>query len=298
VVLKGCEILATVAALTPSDVEMRPAMAQRLERGGHPASLVRAAVQTDVGAVRERNEDVAYVDPRLRFFLLADGMGGRLGGDVASATAVDLVRGLLEAAAGDLAAFAAAPGPSERERVRRRIDRAVRDANDVVFARSILTPELDGMGTTLEVVVLLAGEVFVAHVGDSRTYLIRDRRAHRLTADHTVAREMNRAGTISDEEEARSPMRSVLTNVIGCHPAVEVDHVDLRVRAGDRLLLCSDGLYDHFRPDELAVLLSDHAEPASALAELVIQARARGGQDNITGIVIAAAGRSTPRAGV
>jgi protein phosphatase len=142
------------------------------------------------------------------------------------------------------------------------------------------------MGTTLEVVVVVAGEAFVAHVGDCRTYLVRDGRARRLTEDHTVAHALCTAGRISDDDESRSPMRSVLTNMIGCSVDVVVDHVHVALRAGDRLLMCSDGLYDHLRTPELGACASTAPGPEPAVTELVTRARARGGEDNITGIVI------------
>src|SRR2546423_2249008 len=150
---------------------------------------------TDVGVVRERNEDAAYVDPARRFVILADGMGGHRAGDVASAMAVEIVRGALEAGARELAAFAEAPSVVARRRGHAVVERAIVLANEAILARGHAEADKHGMGTTLEVVLVLAGELFVAHVGDSRTYLVRDGRIVQLTADHTVAETMRRAGT-------------------------------------------------------------------------------------------------------
>ncbi len=246
---------------------------------------VRGVMQTDVGAVRERNEDAAYVDGRQRFFIVADGMGGHSAGDVASALAVRTVRDALDAASPQLTTYVAAPTPAGRDGIRSLLERAVRAANDAVLTRSLEELDKHGMGTTLEVVVVLGDEAFVGHVGDSRTYLVRDGAAMLATSDHTVAQAMRRAGTLTDTQVEVSPMRSVLSNAIGISADVTVDHVHLRLRARDRLLLCSDGLYDYFAPEELARWISQQASDA-ALTCLVDQACSRGGADNITGIIV------------
>jgi protein phosphatase len=242
-------------------------------------------MKTSVGAVRERNEDAGYVDGKHRFFVVADGMGGHSAGDVASALAVSVVRVALEDASPQLASFATAPTRAGREEIRLLLEQAVRAANHAVLARSQRELDKHGMGTTLEVALVLAGEAFVSHVGDSRTYLMRDEAAVQATIDHTVAQVMRRAGTLSPEEADTSPMRSVLSNAIGISADVAVDHVHLRLRPGDRLLLCSDGLYEYFTPNELAAWVSHHPGEA-ALAGLIDQACSRGGSDNITGIVV------------
>lgn len=235
--------------------------------------------------MRERNEDAAYVDDKRRFFIVADGMGGHSAGDVASALAVSTVRAELESDTLLLATFEAAPTERRRQQLRTLLARAANAANQAVLERSRREADKHRMGTTLEVVLVLAGEAFVCHVGDSRTYLIRDGAARQLTDDHTVAQVMRRAGTLSPAEADSSPMRSVLCNAIGVSPDVSVDHGHLVLHPGDRLLVCSDGLYDYFQPDELARWVSCHAGEA-ALAGLVAQACERGGADNITGIVV------------
>ena len=244
---------------------------------------MRAVLRTDVGVVRERNEDAAYVDPDGRFAVLADGMGGHSAGDVASNMAVDIVREVLEREVGDLRAFANAQPARRRRRVRNLLERAIRLANDAIRLRSKAEPDKRGMGTTLEVVVLLGGALFVAHVGDSRTYLVRDGAITQLTEDHTVAERMRRAGTWTDEEAAASPMRSALSSAVGVASGFVIDHADVVLETGDRVLLCSDGLYDYFSDDELAAGLA--ADPLD-LDALIAQARDRGGHDNITGIVL------------
>jgi protein phosphatase len=240
----------------------------------------RALVRTDVGVVRQRNEDAAYADPEGRFVVLADGMGGHAAGDVASRMAVDTLRGVLEREAAELTGFAAAPPGKRRRRVRNLIERGVRLANDMILARSAAEPDKRGMGTTLEVVLVLGGTMYVAHVGDSRTYLVREGKAKLLTEDHTVAERMRRAGTWTEEEAAASPMRSALSSALGVLSGFIIDHYDVVLQPGDRVLVCSDGLYDYFSAEEIAAGVDD-------LDALVAEARARGGHDNITGVVLA-----------
>jgi serine/threonine protein phosphatase PrpC len=240
---------------------------------------MRVVLRTDVGVVRERNEDAAYVDPLGRFALLADGMGGHSAGDVASGMAIDILREVLERELGELRSFANAQPARRRKRVRNLLERGIRLANDAIRLRSQAERDKRGMGTTLEVLVVLGGALFVAHVGDSRTYLVRDGAITQLTEDHTVAERMRRAGTWSDEEAAASPMRSALSSAVGVASGFVIDHADVVLEHGDRVLVCSDGLYDYFSADELGEGIDD-------LDALVAEARARGGHDNITGIVL------------
>ncbi len=251
----------------------------------HSCGPVRGVLRTDVGAIRERNEDSGFVNGRQRFFVVADGMGGHSAGDIASALAVDTVRDILDHASPQLATYVAAPTPAGRDGIRSVLERAVREANHAVLTRSLEEPDKHGMGTTLEVVVVLGDEAFIGHVGDSRTYLVRDGAALQATDDHTVAQAMRRAGTLTDTEVDSSPMRSVLSNAIGISADVTVNQVHLRLRAGDRLLICSDGMYEYFAAEEMARWVTSHGADA-ALTGLIDEACSRGGADNITGIIV------------
>ncbi len=243
-------------------------------RPGGRRLAVRAALRTDVGVVRERNEDAAYVDPDGRFAILADGMGGQGAGDIASEMAVDAVRRCLDNV----------PGVRPHE-ARTLLERAVRLANEAVLARSRRESDKAGMGTTLDVVLITGVDAYVAHVGDSRTYLVADGTARRLTSDHTVAEVMRRAGELTDEEARNSPTRSVLCNAIGIEEATAIDHAHVRLRRGDRLLLCSDGLHEYLPDDEVAPRVGD-GDPEVALEALVAHAHEAGGHDNITGVIL------------
>jgi serine/threonine protein phosphatase PrpC len=254
-----------------------------MEGGMGGGNGVRTLVRTDVGVVRERNEDAAYVDPDGRFAVLADGMGGHSAGDIASNMAVEILRQVLERESGELNAFASAPAAKRRRRVRNLVERGIRIANDAILERSQAESDKRGMGTTLEVVLVLGGVLFVGHVGDSRTYLVRKGEITQLTEDHTVAERMRRAGTWSDEEAAASPMRSALSSAVGVVSGFVIDHADVVLEPGDRVLVCSDGLYDYFSEAELAEAIGGDTADLDAL---IAEARARGGHDNITGVVL------------
>ncbi len=242
------------------------------------------AMRSDVGMVREANEDVAYIDSEGTFFVVSDGIGGHAAGEVASAVAVDVVSAKMRGARDVFASYATAPSPSGRETIHRLLEHAVRSANDAVVERAAALSEERGMGATIDVVVVLGNEAFGVHVGDSRVYHVRDSHAVLATLDHTVAQVMQRAGQISEQEAATSRMRSVLCNAIGS-PNITVDHLYLRLETGDRLLMCTDGLYEYFDDDELGRRVSDQT-PGAALDALIDDACTRGGRDNITGIIV------------
>jgi serine/threonine protein phosphatase PrpC len=253
---------------------------------GQPTVQLDAAMLTDVGVVRERNEDSAYIDPGHEFFIVADGMGGHAAGEVASAMAVDQVRKALENARETIADFARTPDEDRRKVVLDVLEAAVRSAHESVYERGMCETDKHGMGTTLDVVLVAGQEAFVAHVGDSRTYLIRDSQAAQLTTDHTVAEVLVIEGKLSLEEAQISPLRTILVNAIGVAPDVGIEMAHLQLREDDLLLLCSDGLHDYFPVDqELADRLAQDS-PEEALTELVELAKERGGHDNITGIVL------------
>lgn len=224
---------------------------------------------TDVGLVRAANEDSYLVDDALGVFAVADGMGGHAAGEIASSTAVEALRAAL--ARGD------------------DVVTAVLDANAEVFSRAHRQQSLAGMGTTLTVAVTEGGRhLRLGHVGDSRAYLLRDGVLDRLTDDHSMVEELLRAGRITAEEAAVHPQRNIVTRAIGISPLdLEVDTRLVEVAAGDRVMLCSDGLSGLTTPTELQSLLDDRTcSPQEAATRLVDLALAHGGDDNVTVVVI------------
>ncbi len=230
-----------------------------------------AAGATDVGRVRSGNEDELLIAEPL--YAVADGMGGHAAGEVASAAAMEA---LLVAFDGNRS------GPGLVD--------AVRDANRAVWEQSRGRSELRGMGTTLTAVALIdeGGEevLAIAHVGDSRAYLLRDGELTQVTEDHSVPEELRRAGRLSPEEAATDPRRHVLTRVLGVDSEVEVDTAQLVPYKGDRLLLASDGLFGELSDDEIASILRRRSDPDRVAKQLVAMAKDAGGADNITVVVI------------
>jgi len=241
---------------------------------------------TDVGVVRDHNEDSAHMEPNSGFFIVADGMGGHAAGEVASAMAVETVKKTLEEAQAEIQAFKKAPTDAGRRQLVQLLQQAVLQAHQAVYQRGQTESDKQGMGTTLDVVLVAGAEAFVAHVGDSRTYLVRDGRSSQITTDHTVAEVLVIEGKLTIEEAQVSPLRTILVNAIGVSADVGVEMAHVTLKRNDRLLLCSDGLHDYFPvEDEIAQRLSAD-KPGEALAEMVELAKTRGGHDNITGVAV------------
>lgn len=226
---------------------------------------VEAGVATDIGRVRERNEDSFLVEPPL--YAIADGMGGHRGGAVASELALEKVEELFHGKGGSLAEL-------------------VRSANRAVFERSMADRKVTGMGTTLTAATVDDEGAHLAHVGDSRAYLLRGGALRQLTDDHTLVNRMVRAGEITREEADVHPHRNVLTRALGTEPEVEVDEDDVPLIDGDRLLLCSDGLTAMVTEPQIQAILEATPKPQEAADRLIKAANRAGGIDNITVVVV------------
>ena len=227
---------------------------------------VETAAITDVGLARDHNEDAFISEPPL--FVVADGMGGHLGGEVASAIAIETLR----------------EGFSKRGP--EGVADSVRQANEAILKRGQKDAAVEGMGTTITAAVLTGSTLRIAHVGDSRAYLLRENELRQVTNDHTLVGEMVREGTLSDEQARVHPRRSILVRALGIDTDVEVDLIDLPVQEGDRLLLCSDGLNSMVTDQKIAELSAPGSTPEEACASLVEAANVAGGTDNITVIVV------------
>ena len=200
-----------------------------------------AFAATDRGLRRENNEDAYLIDAGLGLYVVADGMGGARGGEVASQMAVRCMRDALQAEVercGDVSADTQA----EAHPLYRGVARAVAHANASIYRRADHEPNLMGMGTTLTGLAFAAGQAFLAHVGDSRAYRIRGRTIEQVSDDHTYAQELVRAGSLGPEEARHLPYRHVLSRAVGVEPDVNVDVRAMRTRPGDVFVLCSDGL--------------------------------------------------------
>ncbi len=233
---------------------------------------ITAAGATDVGRVREANEDAYLVADSV--FAVADGMGGHLAGEVASVTSLEPIETL------DSRVFADAGEAVKALR------EAVVAANATVSRMAEDEPSYRGMGTTLTAVMVEGRRLHVAHVGDSRAYLMRDQRFSQLTDDHTLVQHLVDEGQISREEAASHPQRSIVTRAIGVSPEVDVDSMTLDLEPGDQVLLCSDGLTGVLDDEVIAAQLRDRREVEETLQGLVDAALDGGGPDNVTVILL------------
>lgn len=226
-------------------------------------------VHTDVGRVRQGNEDSYLLQAPV--YAVADGMGGHTAGDVASATAVDVIAdGLRSAAPSDGAGLA----------------ELVTRANEAIWEKARSDPALRGMGTTCTLLMIDGEIAHIAHVGDSRAYLLRDGSLRQLTEDHTLVERMVREGRLSAEEAANHPQRSIITRALGVDARVQVDVLREEIREGDRILLTSDGLTSMVDPSSISDVLSGQEDPQGAAERLVEMANAAGGEDNVTVLVL------------
>lgn len=260
---------------------------------------------TDVGLKRGHNEDNYLINEELNLFVVADGMGGHAGGEYASAIAVNTVEEIVTSLDPALApAVPAADVPEQEdaptdvealedvteelpdtvELTRHKLVHAIRLAGRRIFEKAKEQPEYHGMGTTAVVVLVEGAHAYVAHVGDSRVYLVREGAIEQLTEDHSLVAEKIRHGLLTPEEARSHRMRNVITRSLGYQEDVDVDITVRRVRPGDMFLLCSDGLSGHVDDHEMADLVS-RLSPREAARSLVELACERGGEDNITAII-------------
>jgi PPM family protein phosphatase len=244
-----------------------------------------SAAKTDVGKKRKHNEDAYLVDEALGLYIVADGMGGHAAGEVASQEAVECLRDNILAGQASLNAFRNEPNNDRAADVRRMMDIAVRAAAYQIFGLSQVDPDRKGMGTTLSVLLLQPAAAFVAHVGDSRIYLMRSGRVKMVTDDHTYVAHMIKTGKMSAEEARKSRYSNVLLRAVGSHDYVEVDTRIIQHKVGDVFLLCSDGLSGYLKDEELSVLVRP-ADLVRSVDRLVDMALDRGGKDNITTILV------------
>ena len=230
---------------------------------------IEVGATTDIGRVRERNEDSILVEPPL--FVVADGMGGHRGGQVASRVALETIERLVAEGRGSL--------PDH-----------VRGANRAVWDQSVEDERLSGMGTTLTAARVDGATALIAHVGDSRAYLLRDGELRQLTEDHTLVARMVKSGEITEAEAEVHPHKNVLTRALGTDQQVEVDEDTITLQDGDRLLLCSDGLTGMVTEDQIQAILENSEQPQQAADRLVKAANRAGGIDNISVVVLEAIG--------
>jgi serine/threonine protein phosphatase PrpC len=241
---------------------------------------------TDVGRVRANNEDCFQIVAPLNLFVLSDGMGGEAHGEIASAMAVEtVVKHCLEADANPAAEVIGEVQPNWSARTKH-LATAVRLANANIFKSAEENPDQHGMGATLTAVWIDGAKLSVAHVGDSRAYLLRGGSLLQLTRDHSLVAEQVRRGILTAAEAEESDMQSVLLRALGAQAEIEVDAEEHTLFPRDVLLLCSDGLTRMVTEPEIAGTLQAETDPARAAEKLIALANERGGPDNITVVIV------------
>ncbi|MFO0585305.1 MAG: Stp1/IreP family PP2C-type Ser/Thr phosphatase [Anaeromyxobacter sp.] len=260
-----------------------------------PELEIRARGLTDVGQRRDHNEDSLLVDDALRLYVVADGMGGHAGGGTASRLAVETIQKALAEARTKKPELFDGKHTIEDSPLPEVLRGAVEEACRVIFAAAKGDPELAGMGTTVTAAAVDGRCAFVAHVGDSRCYLIREKRIYQVSEDHSLVNEQLKAGAISADEARKSRFRNIITRSVGFEEEVQVDLLGLDLADGDALVICCDGLSNLVEdPEILDIVEKDGVDDAPG--HLVDLANERGGDDNIS-VVIVKVKETPPKAG-
>lgn len=230
------------------------------------------SARSDIGLVRPVNEDnYAVVAPQL--FVVADGMGGHVAGEIASKLAVDCMVATLS------------EGKDSCE-PRQLLERGIQEANHAVYFEAQKDSRYAGMGTTLTAVLLQEDRIHWGHVGDSRLYLFREHQLCQLTNDHSLVWELVRAGTLLPEETRSHPQRNILTRAVGASETIQIDFDTIQWQQGDTLLICTDGLTNMLDDQQICRILSSDAPIDSCVHRLINEAKEAGGYDNITVILL------------
>lgn len=235
------------------------------------------AAGTDVGRIRAGNEDSLYADADAErgLFIVADGMGGHAAGEVASEMAVQIVAREL-AGTRDLSG----DGPPAT------MAHALREANRIIYERTIAEADKQGMGTTASCLTMGGGLWIIGHIGDSRIYLLREGVMSQVTKDHSYVQEQVDAGFLTPEQARYHPYSNVITRCVGANAAVEADVLQGEIQDGDVFLLCSDGLTGMVEDPQLRKIFDTRTTAAQMVDAMITEANRRGGLDNITAIVV------------
>lgn len=240
---------------------------------------------TDIGRKREHNEDSLLVDRDIGLYIVADGMGGHQGGGTASRIAVETIREAVSEAVGQDPSSTDNGVSLRGNPLSQVLLSAVERACATIFKAAQSDPALQGMGTTVTALLLRGSSAFIAHVGDSRCYLLRRGAIEQLSNDHSLVNEQLKAGAITPEEARTSRFRNIITRSVGFEEQVKVDLGGLEVQEGDRLVVCCDGLSNLVQDEEIRdVVAANPVEEAPRL--LVDLANERGGDDNISVVVV------------
>ena len=241
--------------------------------------MITAYAKSDKGKVREINQDYYYISTSLdevQLYILADGMGGYNGGEIASSLAVETAKKYVENNFKEI--------EKDRDSIIQLLGSSIEYANMVVYEKSKENPELQGMGTTLEICLVYNNKVYIGHVGDSRIYRIRKQFIRKLTQDHSYVQKLVKEGTITKEQAEHHPQKNMLMKALGCNAFVEPDVMVKGFLKDDILIICSDGLPNLVDQQTMYEMASKNMEQATK--DLVKLANERGGYDNITVVIV------------
>ena len=241
--------------------------------------MSKAFATSDVGKAREINEDyfyISYPDDEIQLFILADGMGGYNGGEVASKLAVTSAKNYI------IRNFE--KNNSDKDTILDLVKNSSQYANMVVYEKAKENPELSKMGTTLDICLIYQSKAFISHIGDSRIYRIRKDFMRKLTKDHSYVQQLIDEGKITKEESLKHPKKNMLMKALGCTPFIEPDAMIKGFIKEDVILMCSDGLTNMVSEERIKQIIKEN--PTDATKLLVQEANDNGGNDNITAIII------------
>lgn len=241
--------------------------------------MIKAYAKSDKGKVREMNQDSYFISTSLdevQLYIVADGMGGYNGGEIASSLAVQTAKNYILNNFKDI--------EKNRESIIQLLGSSMEYANMVIYEKAKENPELQGMGTTLEICLIYNNKVYIGHVGDSRIYRIRKEFIRKLTQDHSYVQKLVKEGTITKEQAAHHPQKNMLMKALGCNAFVEPDVMVKGFLKDDILIMCSDGLSNLVGRETIYEMASKNIEQATK--DLVQLANDRGGYDNITVVII------------
>lgn len=245
------------------------------------------AGQTDAGLIRKKNEDNFGVFPQQSLFFVADGVGGMPAGEIASMLVVEVLPALVKQRLEQkLTGQFAEPGKLSHSEIILRLKQAVIDLSNRISSESQNHPQYAGMASTLVLVLFTQTHLFIAHLGDSRAYLLKDEALHQMTNDHTLARHLLMAKTITQEAAAEHPGKNQLVQYIGMAMTPKPDVTCVPRIPGERVLLCSDGLTDMLSKREITQFLLKNSSPETTCKALIKAANLAGGKDNITVVLV------------
>jgi len=241
--------------------------------------------KTDKGRIRENNEDNFCVLDKQPLFVVADGMGGHASGEIASKIAIDIIKDYFDGPQANRQ-LQIGEYKTDCSEATNRLGSAIRLANKAIYEAAQTNPLWHGMGTTIAAAFLNGRRLSIAHVGDSRIYLVRSGDIEQLTDDHSLVSEQVKREMITKEQARESKMKNVLTRALGVAPEVKVDLDELSLMQGDTLVLCSDGLTTMVSDEDILSVVGSTSDPAIACEQLIDLANENGGEDNITVITV------------